>query len=290
MNNNLNQKQIRNPLNLLEYRRVSTYKQKKDVTIETQRVINGKFKEAHKDLYNIISVYEDDGKSGFKFGKEERPAFHKLLEELYSVENIDGIFVYDIDRIGRDALELMELGDDFVKKNKFIVSVKKGGIIEQDSPEGKFIYGIFALMSEFRGTTDKRRMYEGRERKKQENIESGRPPYYGFGRKKKIVPKIIKDKMIKWYEKGYGFKEIQNRMQKVPYPQYNEKDKKYEEITGFKLSTSTIGNKLRDWDVEIKEPKYNKSKKAIQKQIDKEVNRRMQKLKEDIMKDIETKE
>ncbi len=286
-NNEIKNNQIKKPLNLLEYRRVSTYKQKKDVTIETQRVVNGKFKEIHKDLYNIINVYEDDGKSGFKFGKEDRPDFHKLLEDLYSIENADGILVYDIDRIGRDALELMELGDDFVKKNKVIVSVNKGGIIEQDSPEGKFIYGIFALMSELKGTTDKRRMHEGRERKKQKNIEEGRPAYFGFGRKKKIVPKNIKDKMIKWYKKEYGFKEIQNRMQKVPYLQYNEKDKKYKEITGFKLSTSTIGVKLKEWGLLIREPKYSKSKKAIQKQIDDEVDKRMQKVKEDIMRKLQ---
>ena len=270
-------------LRLLEYLRVSTLKQKNDITIETQKRENTKFKKINSDKYEIIATYKDDGKSGFKFGIEERPDFNRLLDLLYSDDSIDGIYAYDLDRIGRDSTELMILGRDFIKLKKKIVTTNKGEI-KQDTPEGELIYGIFSLLTQFDGNTIKRKFKAGRERKFAENVAEGLPKTHGFGRKDKIVPKEIKDEMIKWYNKGYGFKIIQKRMKKIEFQKWDDEKKEYVKQMGYSLSPVTIGKRLREWDIVIRKPKYSKSEKEVREEIEKEVKKRTKRITEEVLK------
>lgn len=282
--NNIPKKKLR----LLEYHRVSTYKQKHDVTIETQKNEIKKFLNRSDKKFEVVDIYEDEAKSGFKFSEDERPEYNKMLDQLRSDPNIDGVLAYDLDRFGRDSFELIGFGRNMVLLQKEIILVKDK--IDQSTPFGEFYFELKALLSQLTGKNIIHQLKAGRQRKKEENIKHGLPKTYGFGRKKKIIPKEIKEKMIKWYNKGYGFKEIQNRMQTVPYPYYNEIENIYETKTGYKLSTSTIGDKLREWNVEIREPKYSKSKELIKKRIEREVGQKVEVMKQELLKNLKDKE
>lgn len=285
----MNEKKDTTPkkLSLLEYHRVSTYKQKHDVTIETQKNEIRKFLDRSDEMFEVVDIYEDVAKSGFKFSKDERPEYNKMLDRLRSDPNIDGVLAYDLDRFGRDSFELIGFGRNMALFQKEIILVKDK--IDQSTPFGEFYFELKALLSQLTGKNIIHQLRAGRERKKEENIKKGLPKTHGFGRKKKIVPKEIKEKMVKLYEKGYGFKEIQNRMQKVPYLRHNEKESIYETKTGYKLATSTIGDKLREWGLEIREPKYSKSSELIKKTLETEVDKRVEAMKQDLLKNLKDK-
>lgn len=281
------------PLILLEYHRVSTLKQVNDMTIKDQRYAINEFIENNKTKYQVIKVFEDEGKSGFKFNKEDRPAFNEMLEllkndSLKENPSIYGVMAYDIDRFGRDGYEVIGFGREMQKIQKKICLVNDK--IDQTTPFGDFYFSLKAILSQLDGESIKKKLNMGRDRKKRENLKQKLPATHGFGRKKKIIPKIIREKMIKWYKKGDGFKRIQNKIQNVLYPYYNEKEDKWEEIKGFKLSTSTIGERFREWGVEIREPKYSKSKDIIRRKVDQEVNKKLEVVKEEIVARLQNKE
>jgi len=279
--NKLEEKNQKKVLNLLEYHRVSTYKQKRDITIEQQRQEIKKFLNFNEGLYNVVEIYEDEGKSGFKYDEKERPEYNKMLKRIREDPSIDGVLAYDMDRFGRVALEGMGfIKEMYTLKKEFVLVNDK---IDPSTPFGEFYAGIKQLVSQLDGKNIKNKTRIGRERKKQLNIQAGRDPYYGFGRKKKVVPKEIKDKMIDLYtheEKKLGFKEIQKIIQKTPYLEYDEEKKEYVEKTGFKLATSTIGERLKEWGVEIRVPKYYKPKEYFKKEVDLQVS----KMKEELLK------
>ena len=140
-----NEKTSRKKLRLLEYHRVSTYKQKHDVTIETQKNEIKKFLNRSDGKYEVIDIYEDEAKSGFKFSEDERPAYNKMLGRLKSDENIDGVLAYDLDRFGRDSFELIGFGRNMALLQKEIILVKDK--IDQSTPFGEFYFELKALLS-----------------------------------------------------------------------------------------------------------------------------------------------
>ena len=62
------------PILFIEYRRVSTLKQKDKCTIKRQELLNSKFMEYNKNRYKVEKLFVDDGRSGFKSGKEVKNA------------------------------------------------------------------------------------------------------------------------------------------------------------------------------------------------------------------------
>lgn len=279
-------------IRLFQYSRVSTLKQKEDKTIEQQELLIQKHvekfnSEDHEYRYIIIEKFRDEAKSGYKFDETNRPEFNKMFEKLKS-DNIDGVIAYSLDRLGRETENLLKFFREVGELGKKIILVE--GKIDRKTPFGRFLSGLNALMSEFDGDTIKYKLNTGRKRKKAKNILEGKPATFGFGRRPKIVPIEIKEKMIRWYEKGYGFKQIQRRMQEITYKEWNEETRSYEDKKGFKLSTATIGVKLRQWKVKIREPKNLKIDDAIQKTIDKEVDKRIKDMKEELLKNIKGSE
>ena len=287
----MNEKKQKQDLRLFQYCRVSTLKQKEDKTIEQQELLIHKHvekfnSEDHEYRYIIVEIFRDEAKSGYKFDEKNRPEFNKMFEKLKS-DKIDGVIAYSLDRLGRETENLLKFFREVGELGKKIILVE--GKIDRKTPFGRFLSGLNALMSEFDGDTIKYKLNTGRERKKAKNIKEGKPATFGFGRKPKIVPIEIKEKMIRWYEKGYGFKQIQRRMQEIIYKEWNEEIRSYQDKKGFKLSTATIGVKLRQWGINIRVPKYLKIEEVIQKTLDEEVDKRVKIMKEELLKNLQEK-
>lgn len=98
------------------YYRVSTDLQ--DIKMQKNNV--SKYLSKEGDNYEVIDVFADKGISG---ATKERPAFQKMLERL---NEVDGIMVYNWDRMSRDEEFATNLMYELRKKGIFVLESDTG--------------------------------------------------------------------------------------------------------------------------------------------------------------------
>ena len=211
---------------LFAYCRVST----KDQELENQRIAIRNFINYHKGKYEIVRWFEEE-RSAFK----ERPAYERMIDLLFNEENeIDGIIIQRLDRVGRSVKDLSQLIDKLETNDKKIIATEQN--INPDTIEGKLLTNILSSIAEFEAGLFKERSKEGRER----YIAQGGI----WGRKKIDIPEYIKKQMITKYKDGLGTTKIWN----------------YLKIKDIKMSPPTVYRRLKEWEVELR-------KKAVIKEI-----------------------
>lgn len=258
----INKKKVKK-LNLFEYRRVSTETQKRNITIEIQEILNREYRE--RNDFNVEKVFIDDGKSGYKHDELNRPDYNRMWKELIERPDVDGIFSYDLTRLGRDSEELIRLRKLLKNNNKILVLTSYD--INLDTFDGEFIYNFRAILSEYFGKIIKNRLQVAR------MIEYKAHPER-FGRPKIEIPDKLKKKILHWYQvQQVGFSTISKLIQVEnikKYPDWfqrmyigfgktTEKEKESREKR-FYLSPQTVGDRLKEWKVKIRDPKFRKKK------------------------------
>ncbi len=212
-------------LRLYSYCRVSTKQQE----LENQRRSIKKFIENNKDEYIIVEAFEEKA-SAFK----ERPAYDKMLEKLYNKENdINGIIIQRLDRIGRSVKDLANLIDKLIKNGKKLKATEQN--FDTDTIEGKLLVGLLSVIAEFNANLFKERSKEGRERYLAEKDKNGKP-IHKWGRKRIEIPDKIKKEVIKLYKLGLGTTKLF----------------KYLKGEGIQISPNTVYRRLKEWKVEIR--------------------------------------
>ncbi len=247
------QEQKNNKKNIVAYSRVSTAKQKNEGTIEQQREIINSWVERHPE-YEIVKWFEDDGQSGFD---DERKAYKEMASFLANNSNVGGVIVRNLSRLGRDSFELQKFDKEVVQKlDKQLIMINLN--IDTSTKEGKLIYTNMAALVEYQAEDIKERLKYAREREYKKHPEK-------FGRPRKIIPEILKKRMIKWYYQGNGFLRISKMIFAEDLKDYPDWFKK-ECPNGFGkgeyqyyVSPYTVRSRLRDWGVEIRDPKYRKN-------------------------------
>lgn len=98
-------------------------------------------------------------------------------------EGLDGMIAYDLDRLGRDAQDLLYLGFDFfAKRNKQLVIINGQGKCDTTSPSGKLNFLIFAGIAQYQREVLLEKLEKGQKyRASSGEYACGRPPY-GFRR------------------------------------------------------------------------------------------------------------
>jgi hypothetical protein len=235
----INKKEVRN-MNLFEYRRVSTETQKRNITIEIQEILNREYKE--RNGFNVEKVFIDDGKSGHKHDEFNRTAYNQMWRELIERPDIDGIFAYDLARLSKDSEELMRLRKLLKNNNKILVLTSYGNII-------------------------KNRLQIARKIKYETHPEI-------FGRPKKEIPEKLKKRMIHWYQvQQDGFFKISRLILTEDIKGYSDWFQRlYPNGFGkregqFYLSPQTVGERLKEWKVKIRNPKFRKSTTNTEKRL-----------------------
>jgi len=145
------------------YVRVST----KDQNVETQIDLCKRHCEANK--YEIYDVYKDIGESG---KKESRPAFDIMMEHMRRYK-FHAICVYKIDRIGRSLLHLVNLFEEFKKKNVHFMSVTQN--IDTTSAEGRMFMNMMMVLAQYEREMTVDRVKAGIKRARKEGKQIGRP-------------------------------------------------------------------------------------------------------------------
>lgn len=211
------------------YIRVSTKNQKDNSSLQTQRILGIEFCRINKYEYEIF----EDVESG---GSYKRFEFDNLKEKIIN-KNLDGIWVYDIDRISRDV-GVGEEFKNFVYKNdfRFFVGFEEKKLVESGD---RFEFNIRSVVSDFERGKIKERMDYGKKRLIEDGGKLGRVGY-GFIREKdkKIIINREDAKLIKDIFIFYNYKVVKS---------YGEVFKRILKKYGSsKISESSVGRILKD--------------------------------------------
>jgi site-specific DNA recombinase len=176
------------------YIRVSTEEQKtKGISIDDQKIRGIEFCETRGYTYEI---FNDAGFSG-SLPPEERPSLNRMLEQIY-LEEIDGIYVVDFDRITRDEKFGFVLKKILID-NKVKLFDTSGEINLLDETQD-LLLGIKILLSSFELKRLKVRIKRNLLRSvKEGNVGGGPMLNYGFkkGENKKLVIDEVEAEVVK---------------------------------------------------------------------------------------------
>jgi site-specific DNA recombinase len=146
--------------------------------IETQRLLI----EGHCRLHSVslTEIYLDDDVSGV-LPFERRSDGGRLLADARR-KRFDTVYIYKLDRIGRDTRLILNLVNEFEELGIRLVSLKDGESIDTASPNGKLMLTLLAGFASFERDTIKQRTRDGAERVAEEGTYMGGIVPYGYAR------------------------------------------------------------------------------------------------------------
>ena len=114
-------------------------------------------------------IYEDKLSGSIK----ERPGLNECLKSL---REGDILFVWKLDRLGRSLKNLIDIVEDLNKRNiGFKILSGSGEMIDTTSPNGRFVFNIFAALAEFERELIIERTKAGIEAARARGKKGGRP-------------------------------------------------------------------------------------------------------------------
>lgn len=156
------------------YLRVSTDEQRKRQTIDTQRAFAERFARNHS-LCNL-GWYVDDGVSG-TIPLDQRPEGARLLADARSGK-IDTVFVYKLDRLGRDARLILNIVSELEALGVQVCSMTEP--FDTSSPSGRFLLTVLSGAAGLERDTIIQRSVEGSNRLAREGTWLGGIVPYGY--------------------------------------------------------------------------------------------------------------
>jgi site-specific DNA recombinase len=112
-------------------------------------------------------IYQDDGVSG---KEDSRPALDSMLGAIDQGE-IDRVLVYSLNRLSRDLIRCMQMLQEFKAKGVTLISCTE--TIDLDSPEGRLLVRILAVLAEFQREDIVRKVKNGLENAKRKGVKLG---------------------------------------------------------------------------------------------------------------------
>jgi len=196
-------------MKVLGYIRVSSKTQIKGYSLNNQR---SKIKDYCKYMdYDLVEVYEDRGISGM--GIDKRNGYKDMLEYLMK-NDIDGIVVYSLSRLGRRMKDVIGLLDVLKQNGKSFYSIKEN--LNNEDKIGSLIVNIMSSINEFEVENIRERIRDVKREKKNKGLVSGRL-MYGYddvnGRLVKNEDEMKVISRIKGLRsRGYSWSKISDRL------------------------------------------------------------------------------
>jgi len=147
-----------------------------------------------KNGHQLIDIYVDVGISG-ALPPKDRPGFSKVLESL---DNVDGVVVYALDRIARSLVELVDIIKAIEGRGKVVISIRESWLHQLDPKIRSLIIAVLGWASEMEREFIKERTRLALARLKAQGKRIGRP--------RKINDQIVRE-AIKYVERGYTLKD-----------------------------------------------------------------------------------
>lgn len=148
------------------YARVSTKQQSVDSQLHQLKAV------AVADGYTDVELFLDEGISGAK-GRDKRPGLDNLLKAATRRE-VDKIYVFSIDRIGRSVTDLISTLEEIQAANVGIYFHKQA--IDTSTPSGKLLFNLVAVFSSYEREIIRERVLAGLEKARANGVKLGRKP------------------------------------------------------------------------------------------------------------------
>ena len=159
-------------MKVLGYVRVSSEMQKQGYSITNQK---NKIVDYCKYMdYELIEIYEDNGVSGMSIDKREG---YKGMVNYMNDNDIDGIVVYSLSRLGRRMKDVINFLDELRNRGKVFYSIKEN--LSNSDKIGNLIVNIMTSINEFEVENIRERIRDVKREKKKNGLVYGRL-MYGF--------------------------------------------------------------------------------------------------------------
>ncbi len=165
-------------MNLVGYARVSTLRQKEAETIGKQIFDLNKYCQDNGHVMPPDLVFCEEGVSGSD-GMDDRPAMNALLDYMALHAEIDGILIYQLDRLARDIVIQERFIQDCQKMGKRLLSVAEPDLDSTD-PTRVLIRHLLGAVSQYEKGNIARRMTGGKLKKARSGGFVGGAVPYGY--------------------------------------------------------------------------------------------------------------
>ena len=156
---------------VIGYIRVSTeYQKLKENSINNQiKSIN---EYCNRNDFDLVEMYEDDGISGMSIDKRE--GYKKMITFLKD-NDIDGIVVWSLSRLGRKMKDVVEFMDTLKQNNINFFSIKEN--LSNNDKVGSLIMNILGSINEFEVEVIRERIKDVKRNKKSNGEVYGKLQY-----------------------------------------------------------------------------------------------------------------
>ena len=195
---------------ILGYVRVSSESQKKkNNSIPLQKKKISEYCKLND--FELIETYEDDGISGMSIDK--RDGYKKMIEYMKG-NDIDGVVVWSLSRLGRRMKDVVEFMD-YLKTNDIgFFSIKEN--LTNDDKVGSLIMNILSSINEFEVEVIRERIKDVKRNKKEKGEVYGRMMYGYDNIDGKMVENKFERNIIKrvknFRSRGWSWRNISNRL------------------------------------------------------------------------------
>ena len=124
---------------------------------------------AERHGWEIVTIFEDNGVSGFK---TKRPGLDKLMKAV-SRREIDMVAAWSVDRLGRSLQGLVDVLTELRAKKVDLYLHVQG--VDTSTPSGKAMFQMLGVFSEFEREMICERVLSGMARAKSQGKHCGRP-------------------------------------------------------------------------------------------------------------------
>ena len=161
--------------------------------------------------YELVDVLKDEGLSGMEYSK--RDGYLELIERC-KTENIDGVVVYCLSRLGRRMKDIIDVMELFNSNDIEFYSVKEN--INNKDIMGKLMMNILMSFNEFEVDNIRERIIDVKRNNKENGLVYGKLMYGKDKDGKLLIDDIQEMKVVRYMKtlrsKGYSYFRISDRL------------------------------------------------------------------------------
>lgn len=161
--------------------------------------------------YELVDVLKDEGKSGMEFSK--RDGYLELINRC-KTENINGVVVYCLSRLGRRMKDIIDVMELFNKNDIEFYSVKEN--INNKDIMGKLMMNILMSFNEFEVDNIRERIIDVKRNNKENGLVYGKLMFGKDKNGKFLIDNISEMKVVSYMKglrsKGWSYFRISDRL------------------------------------------------------------------------------
>ncbi len=161
--------------------------------------------------YDLVDVLKDEGKSGMEYSK--RDGYLELINRC-KTENINGVVVYCLSRLGRRMKDIIDVMELFNKNDIEFYSVKEN--INNKDIMGKLMMNILMSFNEFEVDNIRERIIDVKRNNKENGLVYGKLMYGKSKDGKKLIDNVDEMKTIRYMKtlrsKGWSYFRISDKL------------------------------------------------------------------------------